>query len=196
VPKARLLALTTVALLAAGCSGSPSSPVPSSASSSSAAAPPSAAPTVTTSPGTPAAPPCPDGDYVVSAFEGRGQASAAGRGSGGNVAADFRSGTFTISSDGSQPVSLDLGPVNAELRFDGDITGTYEGEPSALRLTATGAHGDAVVKGFGVRRSYAMSGLADQLVGSGATAQVTCDGAAGTAVVVLPDASLTLTRRG
>ncbi|GAB2590507.1 hypothetical protein GCM10009593_32680 [Microlunatus antarcticus] len=130
----------------------------------------------------------------MTAFEGRGQAAAAGKGTGGNIAADFTSGKFTISSDGSQPAKLDLGPVNAEMRFNGEITGTYEGDPSALALKTTGAHGDVAIKGFGVSRNYSAGGLANQLIGQAATAQVTCDDAAGTALVVLPDATLTLTR--
>jgi hypothetical protein len=187
VPKARLLAVVTVALLAAGCSSGPSSPGPSAAPT------PTTAPSVVPTTPAPAAA-CPDGAYAITGFEGRGESAAAGKGSGGNITADFTSGTFTISSDGSQPVSLDLGAVNAELRFDGKITGTYAGDPAALALTTTGAHGDAVVKGFGISRSYPVGGLADQLIGTGTTAQVTCDEAAGTAVVVLPNASLTLTR--
>jgi hypothetical protein len=194
VPKARLLAAAAVVLLAAGCSSGSSSPDPSGASTTSA---PSTTPAPSTSTaGAPTPAPCPDGAYLITGFEGRGQASGAGRGSGGNITADFTSGRFTISSDGAQPVKLDLGAVNAELRFDGAITGTYAGDPAALALTTTGAHGDAVIKGFGISRSYAVGGLANQLIGSGATAQVTCDDAAGTAVVVLPNASLTLTRKG
>jgi hypothetical protein len=186
--KTRLLAAAAVVLLAAGCSsGSPSS-APTPEPTPSASAPASGPPASTA--------PCPDGAYVVTAFEGRGEASAAGRGTGGNIAADFTSGRFTISSDGSQPAKLDLGPVNAEMRFDGEISGTYEGEPSALALKTTGAHGDVAVKGFGVTRSYSVGGLSNQLIGQAATAQVSCDEAAGTAQVTLPNASLTLARAG
>lgn len=181
----RALTVVAVGLLAVGCSSGPSAPTPAPVPSTSA---PAASPA--------SAGPCPDGAYLVTALEGRGQASAAGKGSGGNIAADFTSGTFTISSDGAEPVTLDLGPVNAEMRFNGEITGTYEGDPSALRLTTKGARGDVSIKGFGVSRTYSAGGLANQLLGAGATAQVTCDDAAGTAVVVLPNASLTLTRKG
>ena len=180
-----VLAVTAVALLAAGCSSGRSAPTPSAAPSTSA---PAASPA--------SAAPCPDGAYVVTALEGRGQASAAGKGSGGNIGADFTSGRFTISSDGAEPVTLDLGPVNAEMRFNGQITGTYEGDPSALRLATDGAQGDVSIRGFGVSRTYSAGGLASQLLGAGATAQVTCDDAAGTAVVVLPNASLSLSRKG
>jgi hypothetical protein len=181
----RVLALATVALLVTGCTSGSSSPSPSAVPSSAAASSPAAAPA-----------PCPDGAYLVTALEGRGQASAAGKGSGGNIGADFRSGRFTISSDGAEPVTLDLGPVDAELRFNGEIRGTYEGDPSALRLTTEGANGDVSVKGFGFGRSYSAGDLANQLLGAGATAQVTCDDAVGTALVVLPNGSLTLTRKG
>lgn len=184
MPTMRLMAATMIVLLAAGCSSGSSSPAP-------APTPPADPSSAATS-----AAPCPDGAYLVTALEGRGDASAAGKGSGGNITADFTSGKFTMSSDGSRPVKLDLGPVNAEMRFDGEITGTYEGDLSALALKTTGAHGDVAIKGFGVSRSYSAGGLANQLIGQGATAQVTCDDAAGTAVVVLPNASLTLTRAG
>ncbi len=186
MPRWRLLATATVVLLAAGCSSGSTSPTPSPAptSATSASSPSDSA----------SAAPCPDGAYLLTAFEGRGSASGAGKGTGGNITADFTSGTFTIASDGSAPTKLDLGLTNAELRFDGEIKGEYRGDPSALRLTTTGAHGDASIKGFGVTRSFSAGGLANQLVGQGATAQVTCNDAAGTAVLVLPNASLTLTR--
>jgi hypothetical protein len=185
VPKWRPLVVTAAVLLATGCSASSSS-TPT----------PEPTPSVTASSAPASAAPCPDGAYVLTAFEGRGQAAGAGKGTGGNIAADFTSGTFTISSDGSEPTTLKFGPVSAEMRFNGEITGTYDGEPAALQLKTTAARGDVAVKGFGVSRSYGASGLADQLIGQSATAQVTCDDAAGTAVVVLPNASLTLTRAG
>ena len=184
MPKMRLLMTAAVVLLAAGCSSGATTPTTTPAPT-----PTVAAPSASVSPG-----PCPDGAYVLTAFEGRGAASAAGKGTGGNIAADFSDGKFTISSDGSQPATLDLGPVNAQMRFNGEITGTYEGDPSALELKTTGAHGDVAIKGFGVSRNYSAGGLANQLIGQAATAQVTCDDAAGTALVVLPNASLTLTR--
>lgn len=186
MPMVRLVAVAGVVLLVAGCSSGSSAPVPSAAPST---------PAVSSTPSAPAsAAPCPDGAYVLTTFEGRGEAAAAGKGTGGNIAADFTSGKFMISSDGSQPSKLDLGPVDAEMRFNGEITGTYEGDPTALQLTTQGAHGDVTIKGFGISRSYSVGGLANQLIGQGATAQVTCDDTAGTAVVVLPNASLTLTR--
>ena len=80
------------------------------------------------------------------------------------------------------------------MRFNGVIKGTYEGEPSALTLTTSGAQGDVAIKGFGVSRTYSAGGLANQLIGQSATAQVTCDDAAGTAQVVLPNATLSLAR--
>ena len=152
--------------------------------------PTSASPTASASQGA-----CPDGSYRVTALEGRGSASAIGKGSGGDVDATFEDGTFTISSDGGEPVTVDLGPANARLSFDGTITGTYTGEPSALRLTTKDARGEVTIKGFGFTRTRSASTLADQLIGQDATAQVVCDDAAGTAQVTLPEASLTLTRK-
>ena len=185
MPELRLLAAATVVLLAAGCSSTPTaSPTPGAEST----------PSATHSSAVPSAGPCPDGAYVVSSFEGRGTAAAAGKGSGGDIRADFTSGTYTISSDGAEPTKVDLGPTNAELRFNGEIKGEYRGDPSALELKATGAHGDASIKGFGFTRSFSAGGLADQLIGKSATAEVTCDDDAGTATVVLPNVSLTLTR--
>ncbi len=185
----RLLGAAAVVLvLAAGCSSTPSSPTSSPAASTE----PAPSPSVTSA--APAA--CPDGSYLVTALEGRGSASAVGKGSGGDITADFTAGTFTLASDGASPVKVDLGPTNADLRFTGQIVGTYAGDPGALRLTTTQADGQVSVKGFGVSRTFSAGDLAAQLVGQGATAQVTCDEAAGTAVVVLPNAALTLTRAG
>lgn len=185
MPKARLLAAAAVLLAVAGCSSPSTAPTPTVAPSPTET---SASPSASTGA-------CPDGSYLITALEGRGSASAVGKGSGGDIAADFDDGDLTISSDGAEPVKVDLGPTNAELRFDGTIKGTYEGDPAALRISTTGADGTVNVKGFGISRSYSAAGLADQLIGRGATAQVTCDDAAGTAVVVLPNARLTLTRR-
>ena len=186
MPNMRLLAAAAVVLLSAGCSsGATTSPTPTVVPTPSA---PASSPTASDAA-------CPDGAYLVTAFEGRGETAAAGKGTGGNITADFTSGTFTIASDGSDPVKLDLGPSNAQLRFDGEIKGEYRGDPDALRLSTTGAHGDVSIKGFGFTRNFSVGGLADQLIGKSATAQVTCDAAAGTATVVLPNASLTLARR-
>ena len=184
VPKARLLGVAAAVLLAAGCSSGATAPTPTPTSATTTSAAPSASPAA-----------CPDGSYLITGFEGRGNASAAGKGTGGNITADFTDGKYTIASDGTDPVKLDLGVTSAEMRFNGEIAGTYTGDPAALRLTTTGAHGDAVVKGFGISRSFSAGGLANQLIGQDATAQVTCDDAAGTVVVVLPSAQLTLTRR-
>jgi hypothetical protein len=175
--------LSTAALLA-GCSSEAPALEPT-------VVPTTASPTPTASAGS-----CPEGAYRVTALEGRGSASAIGKGSGGDVEADFSDGTFTISSDGAEPVTVDLGPTNAKLSFDGTITGTYEGEASALRLTTKEARGEVTIKGFGFTRTRSASTLADQLIGQDATAQVVCDDAAGTAQVTLPEASLTLTRKG
>jgi hypothetical protein len=190
VPTLRVLAAASAVLVASACSAPSSSSTPSPAPTPSSAA-------STAAPGSPgSAATCPDGAYLLTAFEGRGQASAVGKGTGGDIAVDFSSGTFTISSDGAQPVKLDLGRLNAEMRFNGQISGTAEGDPAALRLTTTAARGDVAVKGLGVSHTYPVDGVADQLIGQGATAQATCDDAAGTAVVVLPNATLTLTRAG
>ena len=187
MPKMGLLAAATVVLLAAGCSSGASTPTPT----------PTPEPTPSATSASPTASPgdCPDGAYTITSFEGRGETSAAGKGTGGDITADFSSGTFTIASDGSDPVKLDLGPSNAELRFNGEIKGEYRGAATALKLATTGAHGDVSIKGFGFTRNFSVGGLANQLIGKSATAQVTCDDAAGTAVVLLPNASLTLTRR-
>lgn len=191
--RTRLLVVTTVVLLAAGCSSGPSSP---SAPSTQPSLAPGPTPSATSSSAAPSAAPCPEGAYLITELQGRGQASSIGRGTGGNITADFTAGTFTIASDGSGPMRLDLGPSSAELRLTGEITSTYTPDVSGLLLTATGARGDASVKVFGGSRRYAASDLADQLIGKTATAQVTCDDADGTAVLVLPNVSLTLTRRG
>src|SRR4051794_30604110 len=179
------MSLAAAVLLLAGCSSS-SSPAPTVVPE----------PPATSAPGPAASSgPCPDGSYLITELEGRGEAAKVGKGTGGNITADFDSGTFTLSSDGSVPTKLDLGPASGEMRFDGQIVGTYEGDPGALRLTTTRADGNVSVKAFGITRSRSLDGLADQLIGQGATAQVTCDAAAGTAVVVLPNASLTLAKQ-
>lgn len=180
-----MLGAAAVLMLAAGCSSGSTSSAPGAA--------PNAPETSSGTASDPAT--CPDGAYVITALEGRGAASALGKGTGGNIAVDFTSGTFTLSSDGSGPVKLHIGPTPAELRFDGKITGTYAGDPSALRLTTTRADGEVSVKGFGFEKTRSADALANQLIGEGVTAQVTCD-ATGTAVVALPNANLTLARAG
>ena len=189
-----MLAAAAVLLLAAGCSSGSSDPAPTGPAS-----PPTAEPTVAepTAPSSPtAAGACPDGAYRVTALEGRGAASTIGRGTGGDITADFTAGTFTLASNGADPVRLRVGPTGAQLRFAGTIVASYAGDTAALRLTTTRADGQVSVKGLGVSRTLSGSELADQLIGQGTTAQVTCDEAAGTAVMILPAAALTLTRAG
>lgn len=186
VPEVRLVGLAAAVLLLAGCSSSASSSSPS----------PTSGPSTTTPAPSASAGPCPGGAYLVTALEGRGEASDVGKGTGGNITADFSSGTFTLSSDGSVPVKIHIGPGSADMRLDGQIVGDYSGPASALRLTTKRADGNVSVKAFGLTRSRSLSALSDQLIGQGATAQVTCDDQAGTAVVVLPNASITLTRTG
>lgn len=185
-----LLAAGAAVLVASACSSGPTTPAPSPAptdGSPSAVAPA----TPSASPGT-----CLDGAYRVTALEGRGSASALGKGSGGDIDASFSDGDFTISSDGAEPVKVDLGPVNADMRFDGRITGTYESEADALRLTTTSADGEGTVKGLGFSRSLSARALADQIFGRDATGQVVCDPSSGGAVLTLPAAVLTLAKKG
>ncbi len=185
VGRVGVLVAGAAVLLAAACTAEPTAPEPSSA------------PTSAASSATPSAPggACPDGSYRVTALEGRGSAAALGTGSGGDIDAAFSDGDFTISSDGADPVAVDLGPVKAQVSFDGTVKGTYEGDASDLRLTTTSAEGEVSVKGFGFTRSRSVKALADQVLGQGVSAQVVCDDAAGTAVVTLPSAALTLTKQ-
>lgn len=182
------LALVTLLLPLVGCTpGTAPAPDPTPASITAPVPPPVPSPSTVL---------CPDGAYVVSALKGHGAGSALRRGTGGDIAATFVGGVFTLSSEGSTPMAVDLGPVDGELRFTGAITSTYAGPPEALVLSVTSATGEVSIKGFGVARTASAEQLAGQLISSGTTAQVTCDDAAGTAVVVLPSASLTLTRKG
>jgi hypothetical protein len=172
----------------AACSAPPApAPVPSPSDPAGSAAPAS----VSTTP-SPAAAGCPDGSYAVSAIEGRGSASALGKGSGGNVTMSFVGGSFTLASDGSNPIKLQVGPGSTDLRFAGQIAGTYSGDPAALAMTVTAASGTASVKGFGFSREVPMQQVADQLAPEGSTGAASCDG--DHARLELPAVVLDLTR--
>ena len=171
-------------LLLAGCTSGPSNPTPTSSAPASApvSAPPSPAPS------SPAA--CPDGRYRITSIESR--STSLGTGQGGNIDFTFTDGTFTIASDGSGAVKVDLGPAKADLRVNGEIRGTYDGPPDALQLAVTGSTGKATIQGLGVNRSFSTQTLADQLIGSKASGSATCtpDGAR----LALPQATLVLAR--
>jgi hypothetical protein len=172
----------------AACSA-PSAPEP--APTPTDATEPAATPSDVPSP-SPTAPGCPDGSFAVSAIEGRGSASTLGKGSGGNVTMSFIGGTFTLASDGSDPIKLEVGPGTTDLRFAGQIVGSYAGDPAALTMTVSGASGTASVKGFGFNREVPMQQVADQLAPAGSTAVASCDG--DHARLELPAIVLDLTR--
>lgn len=181
-----LLALTVPVVLLTGCSSGSEEPTPPPPASSA----PAPEPPPTPSP-TPAA--CPDGSYRLTALEGRGSGSAFRSGTGGDVAVAFTGGVFTISSEGAEPVRVDLGPTNADLRLAGRITGTYAGDPAALQLGVTDATGGVTVRGLGVSRELSAGELADQLIGSSTTAAATCRDD-GSATLDLPRVRLDLVR--
>jgi hypothetical protein len=171
----------------AACSA-PSAPEPAPSPTDSTSSP---APSDITSP-SPTVLGCPDGSFAVSAIEGRGSAAALGKGSGGHVTMSFVGGGFTLASDGSDPIKLEAGPGTTELRFAGQIAGSYSGDPAALTMTVTAASGTASVKGFGFSREVSMQQVADQLAPAGSTAVASCDG--DHARLELPAVVLDLTR--
>ncbi len=177
----------TALVLAAGCSsggGGQTGPTPAPS------APPTSAPAPVETPTPPA---CPDGTYRLASFEPRDTQSPIGAGQGGGVRFIFTDGTFTIGSDGSDPIRAKAGPAKAELTVDGEIRGTYSGTPDALRLVAEGTTGELRLKGLGINRTIPMQQVADQIIPSGTVVKATCDPDGG-ARLDLPRVDLVLAR--
>lgn len=186
MPRIAVALVGAVLVLTAGCSsgGGQTAPTPGPT------APITSAPAPVE---TPSPPGCPDGTYRLASFEPRVSGSPIGAGQGGGVRFVFTDGTFTIGSDGTDPVRVDAGPAKAQLELDGEIRGTYSGPADALRLVAEGATGELRLKGFGVNRKLPMQQLADQIIPAGTVVKATCDPDGG-ARLVLPRVDLVLVR--
>lgn len=170
---------------------SPNAPAPvtgaAATPTASSASAPSSAPTPSPSPAA-----CPSGSYRITALKGQGSASQLGSGVGGDVTLAFADGTFTLHSDGRDPIKMKVGPANADLTIAGDITGRYSGDASALKLSVQDASGTAKIKGGFVNRQLTLRQLADQIVPLNSTGSATCDG--DQATLTLPNVALTLAR--
>jgi hypothetical protein len=111
--------LTTLLVALAGCSGdSASGPIPSSE-------PPAAAPPATVGPSTsriPAVPvnECLSGRYRLVRFAGIGERGTYGTGEGGDVTVTFTNGSYLLSGEGKEPITLSLPGPTAGLRAGRD----------------------------------------------------------------------------
>lgn len=111
---------------------------------------------------------------------------------GGDVTLTFTDGTFTLHSDGQDPIKMKIGPANADLTVVGDITGLYSGDASKLKMSVKDAAGTAKIKGGFVNRQLTMRQLADQIVPLNTTGSATCT--ADGATITLPNVAFTLAR--
>jgi hypothetical protein len=179
------LAVAGAALVVAGCSGttgqsapsaSTAAPAPSDASEPSA--PPTAPPTADPS-GSAAKSACPAGQpagtYRIKQFAGQSN-SALGHGTGGDIMVTFRDGTYVMSSDGKDPMAMEVGDKAAgQLYMDGTITGTAGRSGGVRPFTVESAKGTAYVVNSEGRATVRFDQLA-KVIGLDGKFAVACQG--------------------
>ena len=165
-----LILAVSVAALLAGCSAAPTgaptsssppvisaSPTPTSNATSSAPA---------TTPATTQSAACPVGEYKATGFTGAGL-GAAGKVKVTDVDVTFRNGRYTFEFDEDHPVTLSIGKRTEKVRIDGEIRGSYSGNPDALTFTVGSSTGTAKVSQNGATRSFPMREVATVLAPQG-----------------------------
>lgn len=168
--------LAAVPALLVGCSAAPAttpsqtSPLPTSASPVATA--PSSAPATT--PATTQSAACPAGEYKATGFTGAGL-GAAGKVKVTDVDVTFRNGRYTFEFDEDHPVTLSIGKRTEKVRIDGEIRGSYSGNPDALTFTVGSSTGTAKVSQNGATRSFPMREVATVLAPQGSGSAV-CSG--------------------
>ena len=173
-----LILAVSVAALLAGCSAAPTgaptsssppvisaSPTPTSNATSSAPA---------TTPATTQSAACPAGEYKATGFTGAGL-GAAGKVKVTDVGVTFRNGRYTFEFDEDHPVTLSIGKRTEKVRIDGEIRGSYSGNPDALTFTVGSSTGTAKVSQNGATRSFPMREVATVLAPQGSGSAV-CNG--------------------
>jgi hypothetical protein len=166
--------LTTLLVALAGCSGdSASGPttIPSSE-------PPAAAAPATVGPSTspiPAVPvnECLSGRYRLVRFAGVGERGSYGTGEGGDVTVTFNNGSYLLSGEGKEPITLSLPGPTAGLLVDGTISGNYQVQGERATFTVSESSGTATLTFGRLKKSLPMSQFGDVLA-SDAAAGVVC----------------------
>ena len=166
--------LTTLLVALAGCSGDSTSgptPIPSSE-------PPAAAAPATVGPSTspiPAVPvnECLSGRYRLVRFAGVGERGSYGTGEGGDVTVTFNNGSYLLSGDGKEPITLSLPGPTAGLLVDGTISGNYQVQGDRATFTVSESSGTATLTFGRLKKSLPMSQFGDVLA-SDAAAGVVC----------------------
>jgi len=166
--------LTTLLVALAGCSGDSASgptPIPSSE-------PPAAAAPATVGPSTspiPAVPvnECLSGRYRLVRFAGVGERGGYGTGEGGDVTVTFNEGSYLLSGEGEEPITLSLPGPTAGLLVDGTISGDYQVQGDRSTFTVSGSSGTATLTFGRLKKSLPMSQFGDVLA-SDAAAGVVC----------------------
>ena len=163
-----IAALTTLLVALAGCSGDSASgptPIPSSE-------PPAAAPPATVGPSAspiPAGPvnECLSGRYRLVRFAGVGERGGYGTGEGGDVTVTFNNGSYLLSGEGKEPITLSLPGPTAGLLVDGTISGNYQMQGDRATFTVGQSNGTATLSFGRLKKSLPMSQLGNVLASDG-----------------------------
>lgn len=111
-----------------GCSATPAPSAPPSTPPAITANPTPVSTEATSAPtDSPATAACPSGDYQATSVTS-GSTKVGVR----DVDAMFRDGAYTFEFDDDEPITVTLGKQTGKVRVDGDLRGTYTGEPDAL----------------------------------------------------------------
>jgi hypothetical protein len=193
IPTRRTHAVALVALLAAalaaGCGGGaePTGPPAAAAPSGTPSGAPAgqlSSPAATPTPAAPDPNTCFLGSFeVVSITSQQGVATSVGTiraaGGGGSLVLDLRpAGTWRLSSDGSRPVTFEVGPYTVDARIDGTLDGSYRRAGTSFVFEPGDAQGTATLTTPVGSREYDMDEVGPALAPDG-TATITCqpDGA-------------------
>jgi Protein of unknown function (DUF3060) len=172
----RIATAGMIAALLAGCSvgvsDEPSAPAATSA-------PGSSAPTQSTQ-ASAGGDRCYLGRHAVRSITGRealdtpaGPAKAVGN--GGSLVLDLAAdNTWTLSSNGSKPVSFRVGAYSASARVNGTLRGSYRNLGSAFAFDTSGGNGSTVLSSSVGSARFSMSEVGAALAPDG-TARITCE---------------------
>ena len=168
--KRLFVAMSTMLLALAGCSGdpaasSPSSPAPSSGPPG-AAAPATASPSPSSNPAVPASE-CLSGRYRLIRFVGVGERGTYGTGEGGDVTVTFKNGSYLLRGAGTDPINLTLAGQRGGLLVDGTIGGDYRLEGDKARFTVGESSGTATLNVGKEKQSVPISEVGNVLAPSG-----------------------------
>lgn len=158
--------VATLLLALAGCSGAaasgpstPTSPPPQAASPD--------VPDRSASASVSAIQKCLNGRYRLVRFVGVGEKGTYGTGQGGDVTVTFDNGTYLLRGAGTDPIKLTLAGQTAGLLVNGSVGGDYQLQGDKASFTVGKSTGSATLQVGPVKKSLAISEVANVLAPDG-----------------------------